>query len=262
MKGFTLVEFIVAVAIVAVLSIFGMRYYFTYVESYRFQNAISEFKSAVNLARARSMSGIVASAGVMGDMPTAIPARRISYADATTLTLTTSAPHKLTASMLPVYLTLLGFSPADESQFTSSNLFPWYINGPQCKVKEVLGSDSLSVDVGLPVPSYVATDLKTTAYAFMNYSVNIRGVESIEGGHYAKAYESGPTMDFQYRKDALAVSFVTSDPGSTPKQGGAILFRRGATAGEKTYRVSFSLITSSGEESKTTVTVLPVGAVR
>jgi len=262
MRGFTLVEFIVVVAIVAVLAMLGVRAYYVYDETYRFQNAISEFKSAVNLARARSMSGIVASAGVMGDTPTAIPAKRISYSDATTVTLTTSSPHKLTANMLPVYLTLMGFYPADETLFASANPFPWYINGPQCRIKEVLGSDILSVDVGVPVPSYVATDLKPTAYAFMNYSVNIRGVESIEGGHYAKAYENGPTMDFQYREDALSVSFITSDPGSTPKQSGAIVFRRGATAGEKTYTFTFTLLKSRGEASKATITVLPVGAVR
>ncbi len=262
MKGFTLTEFIVVVAIVAVLSIFGMRYYFTYTESYRFQNAISEFKSAVNLARARSMSGIVSSAGVRGDTSTAIPVSRMSYSDATSVILTTRSPHRLSTSMLPVYLTLMGFYPVNEATFTSSNLFPWYINGPQCRVKEILGSDSLSVDVGVPLPSYVTTDLQQTAYAFMNYSVNIRGVESIEGGHYAKAYESGPTMDFQYRTDALTVSISSSDPGSTPKQEGAILFRRGATVGEKTYSVSVSLLNARGSESKATINVLPVGAVR
>jgi len=262
MRGFTLIELIVVAAIVAVASILGMRYYYTYVESYRFQNAISEFKSAVNLARARSMSGIVSSAGSLGDTSTVIPVKRISYSDATSVILTTGAPHKLTKDMLPAYLTLMGFYPADETQFTVVNLFPWYINGPQCKVKDVLGQDALAVDAGVPIASYVNTDLNQSAYAFVNYSVNIRGVESIDGGGYAKAYEAGPTMDFQYRNDALAVTFTTSDPGSTPKEEGAILFRRGVTMGEKTYSVSFTLLKSRSPESKVSFSILPAGAAR
>lgn len=262
MKGFTLVEFIVVAAIVAVVSIFGLRYYFTNVESYRFQNAISEFKSAVNLARARSMSGIIASSGALGDTPTAIPAKHISFYDQTSMLLTTSVPHKLTKDMLPAYLTLMGIYPADETQYAAPNLFPWYINGPQCRVKEIGGQDSLVVDTGVPIPSYVNTNLKQTAYAFLNYSVNIHKVESIDGGAYAKAYERGPTMDLQYRKDVISVTFTTSDPGSSPKEEGSIVFRRGITAGEKTYSVFLDLLGASSGAYKVNFTILPTGAVR
>ena len=58
MRGFTLTELIGVVAIIALAATLGTRYYFTNVEMYRFQNVLSEFKSSVNLARARSMSGV------------------------------------------------------------------------------------------------------------------------------------------------------------------------------------------------------------
>ena len=63
MRGFTLTELIVVVAIIALAATLGIRYYFSNVEMYRFQNAVSEFKSSVNLARARSMSRLVSIGG-------------------------------------------------------------------------------------------------------------------------------------------------------------------------------------------------------
>ena len=59
MRGFTLTELIVVVAIIALAATLGTRYYFTNVEMYRFQNALTEFKSSVNLARARSLTGVI-----------------------------------------------------------------------------------------------------------------------------------------------------------------------------------------------------------
>lgn len=264
MRGFTVTELIVVAAIVAITATFGLRYYFTNTEMYRFQNAVTEFKSALNLARARSMSGLVSTGNVIGDTPAAIFVTRASYAGATTLSLTTAADHKLATGSVPQYVTLMGFSPKDASAFTDpKKLFPWYINGPLCRVTKIDGATALTVDAGVPIPTYLTdTELKPTAAAFLNYVVSIRPVDSIAGNHFARASESGPVMDFQYDQGVLQVAFKTSEKDAEETDSGTIIFNQGLVAGGKTYTISFSLKRLGSTAPRTTFTVLNAGAVR
>jgi len=262
LRGFTVTELIVAAAIVAITATFGLRYYFTNTEMYRFQNAVTEFKSALDLARARSMSGVVSTGKVIGDTPAAIFVTTAAYAGATTLSLTTATDHKLAAGSVPQYVTLMGFSPKDASTFTYPNLFPWYINGPLCRVTKIDGATALTVDTGVPIPTYLNTELKPTAAAFLNYVVSIRPVESVAGNHFARASESGPVMDFQYNQGALQVAFKTSEKDAQETDSGTIIFNQGLVAGGRTYTISFSLKRLGSTAPRTTFTVLNTGAVR
>lgn len=262
MRGFTVTELIVVAAIVALTAIFGLRYYFTNTEIYRFQNALTEFKSALNLARVRSMSGVVSFGNVVGDTSSAIFVTKGTYTGATTLSLTTASNHKLTSGSVPYYVTLMGFAPKDPAAFTS-NLFPWCINGLQCRVTGIDGPNGFSIDVGSSVPTYlVNTELKPTAAAFLNYVVWIRPVDAIDGNYFARAFESGPIMDFQYDQNVLQVAFKTSDKGSAETDKGTIILDKGLVAGGKTYTVSFSLKRLGSTAPRTTFSVLTAGAVR
>jgi len=262
MRGFTVTELIVVAAIVALTAIFGLRYYFTNTEIYRFQNALTEFKSALNLARARSMSGVVSLGNVVGDTSSAMFVTRAAYTGATTLSLTTASNHKLTSGSVPNYVTLHGFAPKDPSAFTAPNYFPWCINGLQCRVTGIDSPNGFSIDVGFPVPTYLNSDLKPTAAAFLNYVVWIRPVDSIDGKHFARAFESGPIMDFQYNQNELQVAFKTSEKDSVEIDKGTIIFDKGLIAGGRTFTVSFSLKRLGSAAPKTTFSVLTAGAVR
>jgi Tfp pilus assembly major pilin PilA len=262
MRGFTVTELIVVAAIVALTAIFGLRYYFTNTEIYRFQNALTEFTSALNLARARSMSGVVSLGNVVGDTSSAIFVTKAAYAGATTLSLTTASNHKLTSGSVPNYVTLNGFAPKDALTFTAPNLFPWCINGLQCRVTGIDSPNGFTIDVGFPVPTYLNSDLKATAAAFLNYVVWIRPVDAIDGKYFARAFESGPIMDFQYNQNELQVAFKTSDKDSAETDKGTIIFDKGLIAGGKTYTVSFSLKRLGSAAPKTTFSVLTAGAVR
>lgn len=261
MRGFTLVEFIVVAALIALAATMGMRLYFTYVESYRFLNVLSDFKFSINMARARSLSGVVSTGGTVGDTPAALFVTSIEQRSATSVALTTKTNHKLSTADLPVYVTLRGFAPTNTDAF-KTNLFPYVINGPQWKVTAILGDNSFVADSGLPVPSHITTALNPQAVAFMNYTVRIRPVESLEGQSYSRVEEKGPVMDFQYLSSILAFTFQSSESGSTPQPQGSIVFAQGLTSGERTYTVSFRLIKTRGEDAKATFTVLPAGVVR
>jgi type II secretory pathway pseudopilin PulG len=262
MRGFTVTELIVVAAIMALTAILGLRYYFTNTEIYRFQNALTEFKSALNLARARSMSGVVSLGNVMGDTSSAMFVTKAAYTGSTTLSLTTASNHKLTAGSVPYYVTLNGFAPKDPSAFADPNYFPWCINGLQCRVTGIDSPNGFTIDVGLPVPTYLNSDLKATAAAFLNYVVWIRPVDAIEGKYFARAFESGPIMDFQYNQNELQVAFKTSDKDSAETGTGTIIFDKGLIAGGKTYTVSLSLKRLGSAAPKTTFSVLTAGAVR
>lgn len=267
MRGFTLIELVVVIAILALVSIFGLRYYFTNVEMYRFQNALTEFKSSVNTARARSISGLVSTHGMVGDTPAAFFVTKIVSSGNDSI-LTTASGHHLTGQWLPCFVSLMGFCPTDTSygEILAKKLsFPWYINGPMFQVKTINGDTALTVT---PVDSEeipaanVEADLKSTAAAFLKNAVRIRPVKSVLAGQFAKATELGPTVDFQYVEDRIKVDFKASDKDALVLSEGTIVFDKGLTAGAKTYEITLSLLKEGDEVSKVTYKILPAGAVR
>jgi len=168
MKGFTLTELIVVVAIMAVAAMLGTRYYYTDIDMYRFQNALTEFKSAVNLARARSLTGVIVNTESAGakrvNKPLSINIEKIvintSYQDTGSSILLTPTPNQdLTVVRIPTgtrievlnnpsYVTLSGFCPNGESQakLLAKNIsFPYWINGPLWMVTYIGSGSSLSL---------------------------------------------------------------------------------------------------------------------
>ena len=259
MRGFTLTELIVVVAIIALAATLGTRYYFTNVEMYRFQNALTEFKSSVNLARARSMSRLVSIGGVVGNTPVSISINQISIDANNNITLTPVPNQNLTVVSNGSYLTLQGFSPSNPTL-----PFPYYINGGMYRVT---GTSDNSLNLVFTDMSPTAgdaaiatTSVNLTAAAFLKYRVQITPVESIPGGHFAKAYESGPLMDFQYNQNMVKLTFDTV-PSSNPAQPWTIVFDKGLTARETTYDVSLTSLQKSGA-TPVILKINPAGAVR
>lgn len=277
-RGLTLTELIVVVAIIGLVAVIGIRYYFTNVEMYRFQKVLTDFKSSLNLARVRSMSGRVVSTGdVAGQTPAAIPLATIQLnGNTASLTRTSSTPSLTTGS----YVTLLGLAPQD-----STLNFPYSINGCICRITsssgtsltlELLNQDPdnfMKLDTSTekkpnfsplldpitsqPTPSI----LKPSAYAFLKYSVWIKPVTSIDGGAYSEVNEIGPEMDFKYNQDAVKVEIAlqTSTGAVKQEQPCMILFDKGLTVACQTYNVTFTLLKSGAVAS---VDISPTGAVR
>lgn len=267
MRGFTLTELIVAVAIIGLLAVLGVRYYFTNVQMYRFQNALSEFTSSVNLARIRSMSGrVVSSTGVTGITPGAVRVTQIACSG-NTMTLTTATPHNFTAES---YVTLHGIRPTNLTSFTDPKLYS--INGRLFQVTGIGGDGStsltlqflnqhpanyLTADTNWSL-SLAATPVNPSAYVFLKYAVRITPVSSVDGGGYAKASETGSLMTFQYNQKVVGAAFETP-PGTQKSQPWTILFDKGLTVASQTYKVTFTLLSSGAVVG---YTILPAGAVR
>jgi len=260
MRGFTLTELIVVVAVIALAATLGTRYYFTNVEMYRFQNVLSEFKSSVNLARARSMSGRVSMGGVVGNTPVAISINQISIDANNNITLTPAPNQNLTGVSNGSYVTLNGFCPSSPTILP----FPYYINGGMYRVTGKSDSSLNLVFMDMSPQSgdaaVATTNVSPTAAAFLKYCVQITPMDSIPGGHYAKAYESGPLMDFQYNQNMVNLTFDT-DPSSNPAQPWIIVFDKGLTSRETTYAVSLTSLQKSGA-TPVVVKINPAGAVR
>ena len=261
MRGFTLTELIVVVAIMAVAATLGTRYYYTDIDMYRFQNALTEFKSAVNLARARSMTGVAVA------KPLAININSIVINGSNIITLNPTANQDLTVITNDSYVTLLGFCPDDASQKkllakTPPVTFPYWINGPLWKVTSSSGSSPVTVNVILSVPTFsdvISVTLNpSTAIptAYMHVKSAIRIMQEDSGIQaYAGTYESGPSLDFKYKNNNIQVTFV---PTPVPPEIGTIVFDNGLTAWGKTYQVTFSSLKSGARVS---YTILPTGVL-
>jgi|GEM_PF-1196393 prepilin-type N-terminal cleavage/methylation domain-containing protein len=276
MRGFTLTELIVVVAIMALAATLGTRYYFTNVEMYRFQNALSEFKSSVNLARSRSMTGVVAA------KPLAININTIEIDGSNIIKLNPTLNQDLTVVTNGTYVTLLGFCPNDSSQKellakTPPVTFPYWINGPLWKVTSSNGSSPVAVDVILKVPAFgksIAFNATTPATAYMHLKSAMRIMQYTSGEEskaqtYAGAYESGPSIDYKYKSN-VEVGFAIKTDESKPCGPGLpeigkdeikeIVFDKGLTAWGKAYCVTFRL--KSGTTASTvSYTILPTGVL-
>jgi len=263
------------VAIMALAVMLGTRYYFTNVEMYRFQNALTEFKSAVNLARARSMTGVAVA------KPLAININSIVINGSNIITLNPTANQDLTVITNDSYVTLLGFCPDDASQKkllanTPPVTFPYWINGPLWKVTSSSGSSPVTVNVILSVPTssdVISVTLNpSTAIptAYMHVKSAIRIMQEDSGVQaYAGTYESGPSIDFKYKSNVVGGFAIKTDeskpcgPG-LPEIGKdeikEIVFDKGLTAWGKAYCVTFRL--KSGTTASTvSYTILPTGVL-
>jgi prepilin-type N-terminal cleavage/methylation domain-containing protein len=280
MKGFTLTELIVVVAIMGVAAMLGTRYYYSDIDMYRFQNALTEFKSAVNLARARSLTGVTTdSAGTKRvNKPLSINISSIIINGSNIITLNPTANQDLSVVTNGSYITLSGFCPDDESQaklLAAGVLFPYWINGPLWKVTSSDESLTPTVDVILNVPAFgnsititlnplTAKELEDTSIvptvptAYMHVKPALKIIIEEDSGiqAYATTYESGPSIEFKYNnKNNIQVTFT---PTPVSPEIGTIVFDKGLTAQGKTYQVTFTRVLS-GVKVDYTYTVLPTG---
>jgi prepilin-type N-terminal cleavage/methylation domain-containing protein len=239
-KGFTLTELIVVVAIMAVAAMLGTRYYYTDIATYRFQNALTEFKSAVNLARARSLSGVavgkplsinIEKINIMGSSIILTPSPNQDLKDLTVVRIPTSSEMMTN----PSYVTLSGFCPDDASQkkLLAKNVsFPYWINGPLWTVTSDSSPGSLTLQLAQSTPSPGVDVVPTfndaisitlnpsttvpTAYMYVKSVVQIISCSndptseyywSKSEGHYAKVYEpkTGPSIDFKFDTSKIRV---------------------------------------------------------
>jgi prepilin-type N-terminal cleavage/methylation domain-containing protein len=279
MKGFTLIELIVVVAIMALAAMVGTHYYFTNVEMYRFQKVLTDFKSSLNLARVRSISGRMVSSGggIVGLTPAAIPLATMQInGNIVTLTRTASLPTLISG----LYVTLQGLYPENYVQN-----FPYSINGCLYKVTsssgnaltlELLNQDPDNyMNVNTPSnkkPNFTPfldpisnqatpVNLKSSAYAFFKYAVWIKPVTSIDGGGYSEVSETGPEMEFKYNQNTIKVEVTLETPTESAKQDQPcmILFDKGRTVACQTYKVTVALQKSGAVSSS--VNILSTGAV-
>ena len=195
----------------------------------------------------------------MGNTPVAISVNQISIDANNNITLTPVPNQNLTVVSNGSYVTLNGFCPSNPTL-----PFPSYINGGMYRVT---GTSDNSLNLVFTDMSPTAgdaaiatTSVNLTAAAFLKYRVQITPVESIPGGHFAKAYESGPLMDFQYNQNMVKLTFDTV-PSSNPAQPWTIVFDKGLTARETTYDVSLTSLQKSGA-TPVILKINPAGAVR
>lgn len=272
-QGFTLIELLAVMFIGLLILVLSLSWLGRNIRYYKFGSAMGAFKSAVNLARMRSM-------GDRGGMVSTIFIEQIAAASQV-LTLTVGkdpyastgpATHKLTPGK-KYFVGFIGFAPQDTQQE-----FPWSINDRVCEC-EVPNETSLKCTLSdmnpvlnpNPMPlsdcavARVATVIRLTGFA-PGEVIDPITKETMGFTEFARVSDNGTVLDFYFNTDRIKTRFLeTDESGNTTeidcKDGGcSVVFDfHGFTRNAGSYDISFEDVKS---KSAYVQKILPSGALR